>query len=72
MRHYIGIGKFKCDVWYTITIFMFNRLVKQYLYTLIPKRPKYYYYDKECYTEAIEDDNIKWFFGFTINIKQDN
>ena len=66
MKKYIGVGKEAGDKWYSITIFMFNRMIKLTLYTHKYKRPKYYYYNKEkfqhCMNE-VENINLKWFVG---------
>ena len=70
MNRYIGIGKEVNDRWYTITLLMFNRMIKLTLYTQKYKKPKYYYYNKEQFDYCMNEQkliNLKWFFGVGLN-----
>lgn len=60
----------KIMLWYTITLLLFNRIIKFTLYTQKYKKPKYYYYGKEQFDYCINEQkiiNLKWFFGVGLN-----
>lgn len=70
MNRYIGLGKETHDQWYSISIFLFNRMLKVKLYTSRTKKPAYYFYNKESFDYCMNEQEvlkIKWFFGISLN-----
>jgi hypothetical protein len=70
MNRYIGIGKEEHDQWYSISLFLFDRMLKVKLYTPRTKKPTCYYYNKTSFDYCMNEQeifNIKWFFGISLN-----
>lgn len=68
MTYRIGIGKEHNDTFLTLSIFLYDKMLKIVLFNFRLKRPKWYYWSKiSCFHYDVFDKfRIKWFFGLTM------